>query len=172
MKYDAVIVGAGHNGLAAAVHLAQKGWRVAVVEEKCRAGRGGEDARTHAARVPARFRRDESVDVRGLAVLSDAQGHLAASNGLAFAPVEDCFASVFPDGTFLGVSKTLETTVARIAAVSPRDADGLEGDARALRRRRAAYFRAARRRDAVMGRRGGDLEGVSGAAAPAGCMRR
>jgi len=30
--YDAVIIGAGHNGLAAAVHLATKGWKVAVVE--------------------------------------------------------------------------------------------------------------------------------------------
>ena len=31
MKYDAVIIGAGHNGLAAAVQLAAKGWSVAVV---------------------------------------------------------------------------------------------------------------------------------------------
>lgn len=30
--YDALIVGAGHNGLAAAVHLAARGWKVAVVE--------------------------------------------------------------------------------------------------------------------------------------------
>ena len=32
MSYDAIIVGAGHNGLAAAVHLAAKGWTVAVIE--------------------------------------------------------------------------------------------------------------------------------------------
>ena len=30
--YDAVIIGAGHNGLAAAVHLTSKGWKVCVVE--------------------------------------------------------------------------------------------------------------------------------------------
>ena len=34
MAYDAVIIGAGHNGLAAGVHLAAKGKRVAIVEAK------------------------------------------------------------------------------------------------------------------------------------------
>jgi len=32
MAYDAVVIGAGVNGLAAAVHLSAKGWKVAVVE--------------------------------------------------------------------------------------------------------------------------------------------
>jgi phytoene dehydrogenase-like protein len=38
MAYDSVVVGAGHNGLAAAVHLAAKGWKVAVIEGKSEPG--------------------------------------------------------------------------------------------------------------------------------------
>ena len=36
--YDAVIVGAGHNGLACAIHLAKRGWRTGVFEAKSEAG--------------------------------------------------------------------------------------------------------------------------------------
>ena len=35
---DAVVVGAGHNGLAAAVHLSARGWKVIVIERQPVAG--------------------------------------------------------------------------------------------------------------------------------------
>ncbi|HEY4049804.1 MAG TPA: NAD(P)-binding protein [Acidobacteriaceae bacterium] len=38
MTCDAVAVGAGHNGLAAAVHLGAKGCKVAVIEGKSEPG--------------------------------------------------------------------------------------------------------------------------------------
>ena len=38
MRYDAVVIGAGVNGLAAAVHLSAKGWKVAVIERAQVAG--------------------------------------------------------------------------------------------------------------------------------------
>jgi phytoene dehydrogenase-like protein len=121
MKYDAVIVGAGHNGLAAAVHLTQKGWRVAVVEEKTAPGGA---VKTRELTLPG-FRHD--VAAMNLSMFAGSpffQMHKDAllRHGLAFAPVEDGFASVFRDATYLGVSKTLETTVAGIAAVSSNDA--------------------------------------------------
>ncbi|HDH02671.1 MAG TPA: FAD-dependent oxidoreductase, partial [Actinobacteria bacterium] len=36
--YEAVVVGAGHNGLAAAIVLAKAGWKTLVVERNAEAG--------------------------------------------------------------------------------------------------------------------------------------
>ncbi|MCS6976878.1 MAG: NAD(P)-binding protein, partial [Gemmatales bacterium] len=33
-NYDAILVGAGHNGLVAAAYLAKAGWRVLVLERR------------------------------------------------------------------------------------------------------------------------------------------
>src|SRR5690606_14777006 len=43
-------------------------------------------------------------------------------HGLEFAPVQDCFASVFPGGRWVGVSTDLAATTARIRTFSERDA--------------------------------------------------
>jgi phytoene dehydrogenase-like protein len=45
------------------------------------------------------------------------------ANGLALLGADHCFATAFPDGTWLGVSKDLDATAARIATVSARDAE-------------------------------------------------
>lgn len=120
--YDAVIIGAGHNGLAAAVHLASKGWRVAVVE---RAGVAGGAVKTAEITLPG-FRHDLYAMNLGLFAGSPFfQAHkdrlLAA--GLEFAGAADCFATAFPDGSWLGVSRDAEANLARIAAISQADAE-------------------------------------------------
>ena len=43
-------------------------------------------------------------------------------------PVSKPFASVFPDGTWCGVSTDQAATTARIAALSPRDAKNVQYD--------------------------------------------
>ena len=50
MPYDAVVVGAGINGLAAALHLAVKGWKVVVIERAATRRRRGQDR----AKLPGR----------------------------------------------------------------------------------------------------------------------
>src|SRR5690606_18818207 len=45
------------------------------------------------------------------------------AHGLEFAPATDCFASAFPDGSWLGVSTDIDRTAGRIAAFSAADAD-------------------------------------------------
>ncbi len=121
MAYDAIVVGAGHNGLAAAVHLATKGWKVAVFEQ---AEQPGGAVRTAEITLPG-FRHDVYAMNMSLFAGSPffaAHRDLLLQHGLAFVPAPESFATAFPDGTWLGVSQDLETTAGRIAAVSPRDA--------------------------------------------------
>ncbi len=121
MSYDAVVVGAGHNGLAAAVHLAVKGWRVAVVERNAEPGGA---VKTRELTLPG-FRHD--VAAMNLSMFAGS-GFLAAhrelltAHGLGFVPAADCFATVYRDGSHLGVSTDIEKTAAGIAARSPADA--------------------------------------------------
>ncbi len=125
MPYDAIVVGAGHNGLAAAVHLASRGWKVGVFE---RAGQAGGAVRTAEITLPG-FRHD--LYAMNLSLFAGSPFFAAhkdglTRHGLAFVPAPDCFATAFPDGTWLGVSHDLAATKARIAAVSPRDAERWE----------------------------------------------
>jgi phytoene dehydrogenase-like protein len=121
MNYDAVVIGAGHNGLAAAVELASRGWKVAVVEARDEAGGA---VKTRELTLPG-FRHDLCAMnlsmFAGSAFFNKNKDALFA-HGLGFAPASDCFASVFRDGSWLGVSSDLETTAGRIAAFSTRDA--------------------------------------------------
>jgi phytoene dehydrogenase-like protein len=119
--FDAVVVGAGHNGLAAAIHLLNRGWSVAVIEQ---AGEPGGAVKTREVTL-AGFRHD--LCAMNLSLFAGSPFFAAhkdelTARGLAFAAATDCFASVFRDHTCLGVSKDLEKTAAAIAAFSAKDA--------------------------------------------------
>lgn len=120
-SFDAVIIGAGHNGLAAAIILAKKGWRVAVFEAKDEAGGA---VKTRELTLPG-FRHD--IAAMNLSMFAGSafmreHGEALTRHGLGFAPAEHCFASVFPDDTYFGVSKDVEKTLARLNAINPKDA--------------------------------------------------
>lgn len=120
--YDAVIVGAGHNSLACAAHLATKGWRVAVFEQ---AARPGGAVKSLELTEPG-FRHDwgaMNLSLFAGSAFFREYGEELQRNGLEFAPVSDCFASVFADGSWLGVSTDQEATTGRIAALSAADAE-------------------------------------------------
>lgn len=122
MEFDAVIVGAGHNALAAAVHLASRGWTVGVFERNDMAGGA---VRTAEVTLPG-FRHD--LYAMNLSMFAGSpflaeHGEALRTHGLAFAPAEHCFASPMPDGRWFGVSKEVEATVARAARFSHADAE-------------------------------------------------
>jgi phytoene dehydrogenase-like protein len=121
-EFDAILVGAGHNSLACAAHLALKGWKIAVFERNAVIGGA---VRTREFTLPG-FRHD--FGAMNLSLFAGSAFHRKYANelkthGLEFAPVADCFASAFPDGRWFGVSVDLEKTTARIAAFSAADAE-------------------------------------------------
>jgi phytoene dehydrogenase-like protein len=121
MDYDAVVVGAGHNGLAAAVELAKKGWSVAVVEANAEPGGA---VKTREVTLPG-FRHDlcaMNLSMFAGSAFFNANKDALFAQGLGIVPASDCFASVFRDHSYLGVSTDLEKTVAGIASLSQKDA--------------------------------------------------
>src|SRR5438132_9913817 len=117
-KYDAVIVGAGHNGLVTACYLARAGWKVIVLERRYIVGGAcvteevfpGYKVST-AAYVNSLFRKEIVHDLRlqdyGLAVLE--------RNPSSFSP--------FPDGRYLLLGPDAALNRREIAKFSPRDAE-------------------------------------------------
>jgi phytoene dehydrogenase-like protein len=120
--FDAVLVGAGVNTLAAAVHLSARGWRVGVFEQNAVPGGA---VKTGEYTLPG-FRHDWAAMNLSLfagSAFFKAHGAELTRHGCSFAPAARPFASSFPDGTWVGVSTDLAATTAAIAALSPRDAE-------------------------------------------------
>jgi len=121
MRYDAVVIGAGSNGLAAAVHLSAKGWKVAVLE---RAAVAGGAVKTAEITLPG-FRHDlfaMNLSLFAGSPFFAAHKERLINAGVEFVPAARSFATAFPDGTWLGVETDLEATAGRIAAQNPADA--------------------------------------------------
>ncbi|PLL11155.1 dehydrogenase [Tabrizicola sp. TH137] len=123
--FDAVLIGAGHNTLAAALHLSAKGWRVGVFEQASVAGGA---VKTGAYTLPG-FRHDWAAMNLSLFAGSPffkAHGAELARHGCDFIPVNRPFASSFPDGAWAGVSTDMGETLAAFRALSRRDAETWE----------------------------------------------
>lgn len=120
--FDAVLIGAGHNGLACALHLAAKGWRVGVFE---RASEPGGAVKSGEYTLPG-FRHDWAAMnlslFAGSPFFKDYSEELIR-HGLEFVAVDRPFASSFPGGHWLGLGMDAAANRDRIAAESPADAD-------------------------------------------------
>lgn len=121
-KPDAVFIGAGHNSLACACHLATRGWKVAVYEQ---AAEPGGAVKSGEYTLPG-FQHDWAA--MNLSLFAGSAFHSSnaselAKHGLDFAPTGNPFASIFPDGRWLGISNDQALTTARVRGFSNADAD-------------------------------------------------
>lgn len=113
---DAVVVGAGPNGLTAAVELARRGFSVAVFEAKDTIGGG---ARTEELTLPG-FRHDPCSAAHPLGITSPAFNAMPLDRyGLRWLHADLPMAHPFPDGSAAVLSRSVAETA---LSFGPRDA--------------------------------------------------
>ena len=113
MSYDAVVIGSGPNGLAAAITLAQAGWRVLVVEAKATPGGG---MRTQEITLPG-FKHDICAAIHPLGIASPFFRRLPLANfGLAWILPPVSLAHPLDDGSAVAVTTSLDATADELGA--------------------------------------------------------
>jgi beta-carotene ketolase (CrtO type) len=117
-SYDAIVIGAGHNGLTCACYLAKAGLRVLVLEQYHTVG--GMTVTEEA--TLSGFWSDIHASGYQLANLSPVPHELGLLDRYELIEPEIPFSHVFPDGGIISVHRQLEKTVAEIARYSHKDA--------------------------------------------------
>lgn len=120
-KADAVIIGSGHNALACAVHLTAKGWSVEVFEQASVPGGAVKSAEL----TEPGFQHDWAAMnlslFAGSPFFNRYKDKLEA-HGVEFVPAAAPFASVFPNGNWIGVSTDRAANTDQIKRFSEQDA--------------------------------------------------
>jgi phytoene dehydrogenase-like protein len=131
---DAVVVGAGHNGLVAANLLADAGWQVQVLEAT---DQPGGSVRTAELTAPG-FRSDVFSAFFALGAASPVLGRLELErHGLGWVHASLAVAHPHPDGGCAVLSRDLAETAASLEAFAPGDGAAWEGLFRRWQRIRA-----------------------------------
>ena len=117
--YDAIVIGAGHNGLTCACYLARAGLKVLVLEQYHTVG--GMTV-TEEETLPG-FWSDLHASGYQLANLSPVPHELGLLDRYELIEPEIPFSHAFPDGRMISVHRDIEKTVGDIARYSHKDAE-------------------------------------------------
>ncbi len=118
--YDAIVIGAGHNGLTCACYLARAGLRTLVLDQYHTVGGM---ATTEEITLPG-FRSDIHAFGFQFANLSPVPEELGLSEfGLELLRPEINHSHVFPDGGIISLHREVEDTVASIGRYSQKDGE-------------------------------------------------
>jgi phytoene dehydrogenase-like protein len=118
--YDAVVVGAGPNGLSAGIALAREGLSVLVIEAEHQAGGG---CRSEALTLPG-FVHDPCSTVHPLGMSSHFFRSLRLErHGLEWIEPPACVAHLLKDGTAVLMEKSLTATAQRLGRDGPQYVD-------------------------------------------------
>ncbi|WP_239445678.1 phytoene desaturase family protein [Vibrio nigripulchritudo] len=120
-RVDAVLIGSGINSLVCALILQSKGWKVHIAEQSSVPG-GAVKTGEYTAKG---YRHDWAAMNLSLFAGSPfftQYGSALLGHGLDLVPVKHCFASVFPDGKWLGISQDVSLNTERIQSFSHKDA--------------------------------------------------
>ena len=130
-QYDAIVVGAGHNGLTCAGYLAKAGRRVLVLESRHVPGGG---CASDEVAAPG-FTHSFHSNFHGIIHMGPVYRDLELERyGARYVWPEHQFAHVFPDGRAVVCSRSVERTAESIARFSRRDAETFRELAHVYRR--------------------------------------
>jgi phytoene dehydrogenase-like protein len=134
-----VVVGAGHNGLVCAAHLAHAGFAVTVLEQ---ADRPGGAVSSHTDTLPG-FVHDRCAGFFPLTLASPAFDRLDVRERLAWANPPVAMTYPFADGTAIALHRDLNATVASLESAAPGAGRGWRETVEPLLARQRRVIRAA-----------------------------
>jgi len=120
--YDAIVIGAGHNGMALSTYLGKSGWNVLVLERRLEEG-GGLSTELYTESGFLHNLHSNYHTFVGLCPVYDDLDLVAEPDGVTYAHPPVQMGSVFSDGTAMTVHTDMAKTHASMSRFSKKDAD-------------------------------------------------
>jgi phytoene dehydrogenase-like protein len=120
--YDAIIIGAGHNGMALATYLGKSGWRVLLLERRLEEG-GGLSTEQYTRPGYLHNLHSNYHTFVGLCPVYDDLELVGGTDGVSYVHPPVQMGSIFEDGTALTIHTDMQKTHASMSRFSQKDAD-------------------------------------------------